>query len=90
MLLSCRSDSSARVRGDALSEKQVGSNCWQRRPRWAACPGHRHRVQMLRRWWLPEALWGFAAWLLMLTGLACTHKLLRPRPKGLREVGPRL
>lgn len=37
-LLSCRSDSRARVRGDALSEKQVGSNCWQRRPGWAACP----------------------------------------------------
>lgn len=49
MLLSCRIKSSARVRGDALSEKQMGSNCWQRRSRWAACPGARHQVQMLRR-----------------------------------------
>lgn len=39
VLLSCRLNSGARVRGDAPSEKQMGSNCWQRRLRWAACPG---------------------------------------------------
>lgn len=60
-------------------EAQVGSLPW-------GTGGH---MQMLGSGgWISKVLQGFAAWLFMVTHLACTHTLLRPGSKDLRDVGP--